>query len=654
MKKKIITALTTTAIACSAFAFPFSEVKASAATYNSSDLFVVTDAEFTTGTENGATYFAVDFADDSKAEYKQSMALEWMESASEKGYFSLELGFADFSFDSFTVAIESEQKSITSDNKTTNEITFTKSGVSVNGGEEVAMSFSDVKISLAEGTESGSYEVIVNGVEVGTFENIGRKYAKYVSSSSDTPIVPLTLASEGSGTVLVKSLNGQSFSLTDGKITDNAAPVFVVNEEVRSFLLGYTVDFDYVVLDVCDETTEKTLSCLQYGKDEATTLTSSTIIFETDVYDTYQAEFLNVTAKVSDESGNEKEFDLAWYARPSDVKNFDGKDYFSVVRNQVGARYVGTQAQYERYQEAIEKAADGVTVGSSSYVNFPSMKDLIEDDDTAYEDFKFTIYYKTETGSSVSSATSLTSSGLRLAASSAGKYAVKVVVTDKMGNAMIADEDGKEVEVTASNVFDLDSIPVFTYTVYNYGVSVENVTTVKTGYIDATISASAFTINAVSGYDAVYKLYYFDNVAYHEATGEYIGSKQLSADPAAYKDYFDEIDPYNSAIKEEDEAWSSTDNAYEWSTSSRSFVPQKTGFYIVEVEVIDAELYGVSAYAYQTIQIIAEQDIIKGETTWVQDNIASIVLLSVAAVALIGIVVVIVIDPKEKDLDEID
>ena len=365
MKKKIITALTTTAIACTAFALTLPTTRADAATYQSSDLFVVTDAELTSGTENGTNYFAVDFADDAKAEYKQSMALEWMEGSSQKGYFSLELGFADFAFESFTVAIESEQKNITSNNKTTNKVTFTKSGVSVNGGEEVAMSFSDVEITLAEGEESGSYAVIVNGKNVGTFDNIGRKYAKYVSSSADTPIVPLTLSSKGSGTVLVKSLNGQSFALTDGKIVDNAAPVFVVNEEVRSFLLGYTIDFDYVVLDVCDETTEKTLSCLQYGKEEATTLTSTTIIFETDVYDTYEAEFLNVTAKVSDDSDNEKEFDLAWYARPSDIRDLtaDSISPSSAIRSaqDTSARKSSTNAIKKRLKR-LRKASRSVQV----------------------------------------------------------------------------------------------------------------------------------------------------------------------------------------------------------------------------------------------------------------------------------------------------
>ena len=46
-------------------------------------------------------------------------------------------------------------------------------------------------------------------------------------------------------------------------------------------------------------------------------------------------------------------------------------------------------------------------------------------------------------------------------------------------------------------------------------------------------------------------------------------------------------------------------------------------------------------------------DPIKGEDTWVQDNITSIVLLSIAGAALVGIVLLIFIKPKNKgDVDE--
>ena len=45
---------------------------------------------------------------------------------------------------------------------------------------------------------------------------------------------------------------------------------------------------------------------------------------------------------------------------------------------------------------------------------------------------------------------------------------------------------------------------------------------------------------------------------------------------------------------------------------------------------------------------------LKGEDTWVQDNVTSIILLCIAGASLIGIILLLVIKPKNKgDIDEI-
>ena len=44
-----------------------------------------------------------------------------------------------------------------------------------------------------------------------------------------------------------------------------------------------------------------------------------------------------------------------------------------------------------------------------------------------------------------------------------------------------------------------------------------------------------------------------------------------------------------------------------------------------------------------------------GESDWQQNNVASVVLLCVAGAALIGIILLVVIKPKDKgDIDQID
>lgn len=652
MRNKIILGLTLTAAFAATTAFGSLSV-ATADTYSTNDIFIATGAELGSTKVGETEYVSAQFKDGDKVEYKQALALEWMESAEKCCFFNVSFTFAEFTFDTFTMTLETSEENITKDKKSTNTLTFKADSVQVNDEEPVAFSDRSVTVSLAKNDEVGMYDVLVNNTTVGSFTNIGKKYSTYSGASATTPCVPLAFCAEGEGNVAFLSMNGQSFALKDGKINDDTAPVLVINEQIRSFILGYTISVDYLAIDVCDESVTKTVYYTQYGKSE-TRLTSTSILFETEQYEKTNCEYVSMTATLNDNGKNVGKYDFSWYAEDEYLTTIDDVSYFSVSRNNVGAKYVGTQEQYDAYQVALEKAAEGVTVGSSSYVYYPSLRGLVEDDDTAYENFSFTIYSKTQGGSSVITSSSMKSSSLALAASSAGRYAVKIVVTDKMGNGMYGDLDGKTVKVTASNVFDIDEIPEFHYTVYNYGVSVEDVTTLKTGYLDTSITATSFTINAVSGYEAKYQLFYFDNIAYYVANGKYLTNKQLLVAPNDYSAYLTEIDPYNGDVLENDEAWSATDNEYNWNPTSRSFVPQKTGYYLVKVEVTDAELYGIKDTAYQVLEITSALDIMEGDSEFVQNNIVAIVLFSVSAVCLIGIILLVVIDPKEKDLDEID
>ena len=44
----------------------------------------------------------------------------------------------------------------------------------------------------------------------------------------------------------------------------------------------------------------------------------------------------------------------------------------------------------------------------------------------------------------------------------------------------------------------------------------------------------------------------------------------------------------------------------------------------------------------------------KGENTWFKDNLTSVILLSIAGASLIGIILLLVIKPKNKeDIDEV-
>lgn len=632
-------------------------------TYSPTLLFTVEDGSETGALNVGGTdYFSVNLGDEESISYKQDLALKWYEDGTAR-YFTLDLAYSSVAFDTLNITIETAQNSITKEKKTVNTLSLSsEAGAKTNDGDYVAVDFtSGAVITLANDVNhaAGSFDVLVNGVYVGAFENIGGFYAEYVSPNATDPKVPLTIDVETSGAdavqqLAVRSLNGQSFAVNaDGRITDTAAPVLVVNEQIKSFILGYVLSVDYEVIDVCDVSVSKDMVYRQYGKEDAA-LTSSTYIYETSVSDEYGCEFVNIRYTLSDDSDLSRTYDLAWYTDSANLRTFDGLSYFSVGRNVTGPAYVGTEADYETYQSLIDEAAEGVSVGSYNHVYLPSLTELIVDDDTSYERLTFDIYYKTQNSSSASSSTGLSYDELSISVANAGKYSFKVLAYDKMGNGIYALYNGRMVKVTSSNVWNIDSIPEFTFTIYNFGVSIESPGEQDLGYIDVTYNVSDFEINAVSGYGVEYQLYYFDNDAYHAATGEWASLTQLMEDADSFRTYFTEIEEYNSAISEEDEAWDSTDNAYYWYPDSLSFKPQKTGFYVVQATVTDAELYGNQVTGYQIIEVTSEEDVMVGESDWLEENKVAVIFLIIAAVALIGILVLCFIKPEERDLDEID
>ena len=90
------------------------------------------------------------------------------------------------------------------------------------------------------------------------------------------------------------------------------------------------------------------------------------------------------------------------------------------------------------------------------------------------------------------------------------------------------------------------------------------------------------------------------------------------------------------------------DNAYDWNPdSSLSFVPQEIGYYKVVVEVASANM--PIATASQVVNVRSEADVIPGDTYWLQENLTSVIFLGIGVLCLIGIVIVLLIKPKDKN-----
>ena len=70
------------------------------------------------------------------------------------------------------------------------------------------------------------------------------------------------------------------------------------------------------------------------------------------------------------------------------------------------------------------------------------------------------------------------------------------------------------------------------------------------------------------------------------------------------------------------------------------------------MEAVDKTFTTKPMYSTMAISVSAAAEPLYGEDTWVQDNVASIVLFCVAGVAAAGIVVVLLVGRKKKDGSE--
>ena len=55
------------------------------------------------------------------------------------------------------------------------------------------------------------------------------------------------------------------------------------------------------------------------------------------------------------------------------------------------------------------------------------------------------------------------------------------------------------------------------------------------------------------------------------------------------------------------------------------------------------------ATASQVVNVRSEADVIPGDTYWLQENLTSVIFLGIGVLCLIGIVIVLLIKPKDKN-----
>ena len=493
---------------------------------------------------------------------------------------------------------------------------------------------------------------------------------------------------------------GQRYSFTSYEAIDVCRDSVTVT---RQYYMAKATENGY---EIADESATGTDSAY------ATLSTSTTFFMPTADNETVTDEYVSVRFSLDDNRKRE-EADilneyvyLTWYAADtsaeggivqtltsSDEEDATSQDFIIVTADEKeGPYYVGLTADEETgtnvvteefenavaaYQTAVNEAAAEAGAGEGAYLNLPSLRGLIASDYADYRNLDFTIYYwheSAEVGSSPSSTSTLDYNGLRFEVAQEGLYTFRIVATDSSSNAMqLYDRNGELVSLSSSNVgydddgedFLVADIPTFTAYIDYDGATIEDPGSQDYGYRDRSYSIDDFEVIALEGYASDYTLYYIDEdrLADDQLTDGQAGFTYADCVDRAYELFFAEnapyanavveINVYNSDVTEDDDEWDDTDNAYHWNPdSSLSFTPQRSGIYLVNLTV--TETTGATVSSYMAIEVRNPVDIIPGVSEWLQNNTASVVLFAISGVLLIAIIVLCVIKPSDKKVEEVD
>ena len=74
----------------------------------------------------------------------------------------------------------------------------------------------------------------------------------------------------------------------------------------------------------------------------------------------------------------------------------------------------------------------------------------------------------------------------------------------------------------------------------------------------------------------------------------------------------------------------------------------------MKLNLIDSYLYKNETTAYQAIDIRNPVDVTPQQIDWLRNNVTSVVLFAISAVLAVAIVVLFVVKPSEKNVEEVD
>jgi len=261
-------------------------------------------------------------------------------------------------------------------------------------------------------------------------------------------------------------------------------------------------------------------------------------------------------------------------------------------------------------------------------LDIPSLEDLVYDDVTPYNELTYSVHVKTLTNDT-------TLSSMEIELDEVGSYRFYIVFTDKAGNSIEEENFMKEND---EGGVDYGTYEKFIFEFVMQDDAEMSVTaSVKNGigYKGVQYSAAKFNVDA-NGCTMTYKLYYNEDV---DATEETKGWKEIpKASSVTDEEYISEDGYTFEEIK---------GFAYD---GQLNFVPTKLGAYKIECRAT-SDVSSRDAEDFMIIKVQSEPSVVKVDNKWLQNNIWSVVFLSIGTLCLIGIIVLLCIKPKEESDD---
>ncbi len=312
-----------------------------------------------------------------------------------------------------------------------------------------------------------------------------------------------------------------------------------------------------------------------------------------------------------------------------EVKPFD---YLDSEENTVPV-YTYDEIGYKSFENAFKKATvvtsddKETSIGMGTDFEIPSMKDLVSDDVTPYEDLATVVSYSTRT-------TETETTTMKFKVNDIGEYKFFVMFND--GKNKMNEKDFFTVDETDENKIEYNGIYkdyIFTFVIKDDAdIIVKGAAVQGDGYLGVKYTASKFITDA-EGRTLSYQLYYnkTENLKDADAEGWVLVPQASTISDTEYNEGgfdYDEVKEINYDGK-------------------LTFVPTRIGSYMIKCTA-SSSTSPREASAPTFINVSEKPTVVKVPSEWLQNNIWSVVFLGVGTLCLIGIIVLLCVKPKDQ------